>query len=88
MAKPKLLSVKRIRDIIERHDENGERIPVSIHYACMNGGEVNITEQDVVCIGVDPRHHRRTLKFLGSGEIRTVHDVLILRVNDCRIVVS
>ena len=84
----KPLHYSRLRDILEREDEHGEHIPVSISYACLNGAVVDIQEKICICIGVDPRHRRRTLKFIGSNEIRTVHDCLILRVNDSRIIVS
>ena len=88
MAHTKALHYSLLRDLLERHDEDGERIPFSISYACMNGGIVDIQEPCVICIGVDTRHKTRTLKFTNSSEIRTVHDVLILRVNDTKIVVS
>lgn len=85
--KLKPLHISRLRDIIEREDSNG-RVPFSIQYACMNGGLVDIKDKCMVCIGVDTRHRRRTLKSITSNEIRTVHDILILRVNDSRIVVN
>lgn len=81
------LHYTKIRELVEREDENG-RIPFSIAYACMNGGLVDIQEKCMVCIGVDTKHRRRTLKSLNSGDVRTIHDVLVLRVDETDIVVS
>ncbi len=88
MNKLKPLHYSRLRDILEREDASGSHIPVSISYVCLNGAVVDLHEKCCICIGVDPRHRRHTLKFLGSNQIRKVHDCLILRVNDSRIIVS
>lgn len=84
----KPLAYSRLRDLVERHDATGEHVPFSITYACLNGALIDIPTKDVICIGVDPRHRRRTIKVRTSGEIRTIHDCLILRVNDSQIVVK
>lgn len=84
----KSLSYKKIKDLVERHEPNGEHIPFSICYACLNGAVVDIPDKEVICIGVDLRHRRRTIKHRVSGEIRTIHDCLILRINDTHIVVK
>lgn len=83
----KLLHYSRVRTLLERHDTNG-RVPFSIAYACLNGAVVNISSPTIVCIGVDTKRRRRTIKAIRSGEIRTIHDCLILRVNDTKIIVS
>lgn len=85
---PKSLHYSQLKELVERHDENGERIPFAISYACLNGAVVNITERCMICIGVDLRHRRRTIKSLTSGDIRTIHDCLVLSVNDTEIIVS
>lgn len=83
----KTLHYTRVRNLVER-EKDGERVPFSITYACMNGALVDIKEKCMVCIGVDVKHRRRTLKSINSSDIRTIHDVLILRVDDTKIVVS
>ena len=84
----RMLHVSKIRSLMEREDADGHRIPFSIHYLCKNGSRVDTGEDKLaVCIGVDTRLHRHTLKFL-SGQIRQVRDVLIRRIDDTRIIVN
>lgn len=87
MAYAKHLHYTKLRELVER-EVGDEKVPFSIAYACMNGALVDIQEKCMVCIGVDVKHRRRTIKSTTSGEIRTIHDVLVLRVDDTKIVVS
>lgn len=83
--KQKILHYSKLRLLVERKDENGRPIPFSIKYVTQQG-EV-IEEEGVVCTSVDPRYNRRNVMFR-SGIIRTIRDVLILRVNDYHIKVN
>ena len=78
----------KIRELVEREAADGTRVPFAITYACMNGALVDVREKCMVCIGVDVKHRRRTLKSINSGDVRTIHDVLVLRIDDTDIVVS
>lgn len=84
----KHISSKYIKALTERHDENGDHIPFSIAYVCLDGSVKDLREKEIICIGVDPRHRRRTIKHRVSGKIRTIHDCLILRINDSKIVIK
>jgi len=55
-------------------------------YLCLNG-EV-MEAHNVVTTSVDTWNKKRTILFLDSGQYRTIHDVLILEVNNHKIVVS
>jgi len=85
----RLLHVSKVSCLMEREDQDGKRIPFSIHYKCKNGSTVDTGYDKIaVCIGVDTRLHRHTLRFIGSNQIRKVRDVLIRRIDDTRIVVK
>lgn len=87
MDKPeKLLRYQYIRRLAERKDEMGKPVPFRLQYLCMDG--TLLTGENVITTSVNVRRKMRTVKFLESGESRTLHDVLILRINDTKIVVS
>ena len=50
-------------------------------------GEV-MEAKNVVCTSVDVRHKKRNIKFLDSGQVRTIHDALVLEVNGFKILVG
>lgn len=82
----KLLRYQHARMMMERVDENGNRVPFSMRYVTMRG---EIQEfKNVVTTSVNVRKRMRTIRFLDSGEQRTIHDVLILNVNDTKIIVN
>lgn len=86
MTQQKLLRYQFVRRLVERKDERGLPVPFRIKYVCQNG-EV-ITGNNCITTSVDVKRKRRNIMFLDSGEVRTLHDVLILEVNDTKIVVS
>ena len=70
---------------MERKDERGNPVPFSFRYIKKNG---EIMEgENVVCTSVDVKKKMRTIKFLESGQVRTIHDVLLISVDDTRIIV-
>lgn len=86
MPEQKLLRYQHIRRLAERTDEKGNPIPFNLKYLCLNG-EV-MEAKNVVTTSVDVRRKKRTILFLDSGQYRTIHDVLILEINNHKIVVS
>lgn len=86
MTQPKLLRYNHLRQLMERTDEQGVPVPFRFKYICMDG-EI-MTGENVVTTSVDVRRKTRTVLFLNSGEYRTIHDVLVLEVNDTKIIVN
>ena len=71
---------------MERKDQTGKAVPFRLKYICMDGTVME--SQKVICTSVDIRHHKRNIKFVDSGQVRTIHDVLVLEVDDFKIVVN
>lgn len=86
MPEQKLLKYQHIRRLAERTDEKGYPVPFRLKYLCLNG-EV-MEANNVVTTSVDVRHKKRNILFLDSGQVRTIHDVLILEIDNHKIVVS
>ncbi|MGN0309029.1 MAG: hypothetical protein ACI4C3_00335 [Bacteroides sp.] len=84
--KQKLLRYQYVRMLCEQKDEEGNRVPFNVRYLCKDGTVTWLN--NVVTIAVNARRRRRKVKQLDSGEIRELHDVLILQVNDTKIVVN
>ena len=82
----KLLRYNHIWRLAERKDEQGNPVPFSLDYICMNGDR--LIADNVITTSVNIARKTRTVKFLNSGEVRTIHDVLIRKINDTLIVVS
>lgn len=82
----RLMKYDKLRLLIEREDENGRKIPFDILY-CTKEGKV-IANKGCICTGVDTRHRRHTYRMGGSGLPRTFRDVLVMRVNEYKIVCS
>lgn len=82
----KLLRYNQVRRLVERKDEQGNPIPFKLDYICMNGD--HMIAENVITTSVNTRKRTRTIKFLNSGEVRTIHDVLIRKIDDTLIVVS
>ena len=81
----KLLQYKHVHLLMERKDERGNPVPFSFRYIKKNG---EIMEgENVVCTSVDVKKKMHTIKFLESGQVRTIHDVLLISVDDTRIIV-
>ncbi len=88
MKKPtKFIHVSQIRRVIERHDENGAPIPVRVKYVSASNGDV-LDGEACVCCGVDTQKHNHLMLFPASGQKRRLKDVLILQVDEWKIVVG
>ena len=82
----KILRYQHAKMLMERVDEEGNRVPFNMRYVTMNG---EIQEfKNVVTTSVNARKRMRNIQFIDSGEQRTIHDVLILSVNDTKIIVN
>lgn len=82
----KMLRYQHAKMLMERVDEEGNRVPFNMRYVTMKG---EIQEfKNVVTTSVNVRKRMRNIQFIDSGEQRTIHDVLILSVNDTKIIVS
>lgn len=86
MSEPKLIRYNHLHRLMERRDEKGFPVPFRMKYICMDG-EV-MEANNVICTSVDVRHKKRNIRFLESGQVRTIHDVLVLEVNDYKILVG
>ena len=83
----KLLRYQHVRRLVERTDEEGNPIPFKLMYISKSTGELIVAE-NVITTSVNVKKRKRNVKFLNSGEVRTIHDVLIVGIDDTRIVVS
>ena len=57
---------------------SGQRVTLKV---VTTKGKINIYE-DVISLSYDHYVGTRTIKFLRSGQIRTIHDVLIIGIDD------
>lgn len=57
---------------------NGERVSLSV--ISVKGKVLNF--EDVISLSYDRYKGTRSVKFIRSGEIRTIHDVCIIGIND------
>lgn len=82
----KILRYQHAKMLMERKDEEGNRVPFNMRYVTMQG---EIQEfKNVITTSVNVRKRMRNIRFIESGEQRTIHDVLILSVNDTKIIVN
>lgn len=86
MAEQRLLRYNLLRLLTEKKDADGNPVPFDMKYICMDGEIMDA--RNVVTTSVDVKKRTRTILFLNSGEYRTIHDVLVLQVNDTKIIVS
>ena len=81
----KLLNYKYCHLLMERKDEKGNPVPFSFRYIKKNGDILDA--KNVVCTSANVKKKTHTVKFLDSGEVRTIHDVLLISIDDTRIIV-
>lgn len=86
MSEPKLLRYNHLYRLMERKDELGKPKSFRLKYICMDG--TIMESSNVICTSVDVRHRKRNIRFVDSGQVRTIHDVLVLEVDDFKIVVN
>lgn len=58
--------------------EQWEHVPFQMRAVTLKGSKM---DGEVICISVDVAYHRRRVKFVKSGEIRWVYDILIKEVD-------
>lgn len=82
----KVLHYKYAYKLMERKDEDGRPVPFSFKYISLKGEIVN--GKNVVTTSADAKHKTHTVKFLDSeGQIRKIHDVLLVSIDDTQIMV-
>lgn len=84
--KETLLRYQYLRLLTERVDQDGNKIPFRLRCSTLKG-EI-IDQENVVTTAVDVRRKLRNVKFLDSGQIRTIHDSLVLYVDNVKIVAT
>ena len=62
---------------------NASRMPFYIKFLTKTG---HVDEGTCVCLSVDIMRHQRKVKFVESGEIRVVNDILVLEVDGTRFI--
>ena len=62
---------------------NVERKPFYIKFLTKTG---HVDEGTCVCLAVNTMRHQRKVKFVESGEIRVVNDILVLNVDGTRFI--
>lgn len=82
----KLMRWQHIRRLTERTDKQGNPVPFRLRYVTQRGSIID--QENVVTTSVDVKNKMRNVKFLDSGQVRTIHDVLILQINDTKIIVN
>lgn len=83
------LHVRDVAKLIDRRSADGEKIPFSICVQAQNGRLIDTkTKKDCICLKNVPDAHAHLIKFMESEEVRQIRDVLILRVDDTRIIVG
>ncbi len=71
------IHINEARRILDKGD------PVSLSVVKKNGSILNITKDNpVVSLSYDVYTGLRTVKFLRSGEKRTIRDCMIIAIND------
>ena len=71
---------KRLSRVTELLDKNGERVPFKMLYAAKCGDIISPESGEAVVTSVDVKNGCRTVKFLASGNSRTLCDCLFLSV--------
>ena len=75
---------------INKKDAGGNRLPFYLRYCKKDGGIID--QHNVLCTSVDHNKGLRTVRFLdtadanGVAESRTLRDILILQVDNFRII--
>lgn len=81
----KALDYREAYKLMEARDESGAAKPFDVEFLTMDG--VRQTAYGVVCTSVVKRNGRRRILYPESGQFRWLYDVLVLQINDTRILV-
>lgn len=60
-----------------------QRVPFYVRFLTKSG---HVDEGRCVCLSVDTMRHQRKVKFVESGDIRVVNDILVLEVDGTRFI--
>lgn len=83
----RMLSYKRLRLLLYRTTPDGKRIPFTIRFVSHQTGEL-IEWHNVVCTSRNARKRTHTFVSTVSHNYRTVKDILILMVDNYKIIVD
>ena len=81
----KALDYREAYKLMEARDELGKAKPFDVEFITKEG--VRQTAYGVICSSVAKRKGMRRILYPESGQYRWIHDVLILQINDTRILV-
>lgn len=81
----KRLDYRQAYKLMEGKDRSGEPKVFDIRFVQLNGRMV--TAHNVICTSVDIKKGMRRIYYLVSEQWRWVYDVLILQINDTKIMV-
>ena len=70
--------LRAVRPLLDPIDKNTERKPYDVVFCTLAG---NVVKGRVVCTSSNFKNDTFNFKFIESGEIRTVHAVLLVSVN-------
>lgn len=81
----KALDYREAYKLMEARDESGNPKPFNVEFLTKEG--VRQTAYGVVCSSVLKKKGMRRILYPSSGEFRWIHDVLVLQINDTKILV-
>lgn len=74
------LHYRRLSRLTERIDAQGEPVPYNLLYAAKNGDIITPDSGEVITTSVNIQKGTRTVKFIKSGQQRTLRDCLFLSI--------
>ena len=81
----KALDYREAYKLMEAKDELGNPKPFDVEFISKEG--IRQTAYGVICSSVVPRKGMRRILYPESGLFRWIHDVLVLQINDTKILV-
>lgn len=81
----KALDYREAYKLMEAVDELGRAKPFDVEFLTKEGGRQ--TAYGVICSSVAKKTGKRRIYYPESGQFRWLYDVLILQINDTRILV-
>lgn len=74
------LHYRRLSRLTERRDAQGEPVPYKLLYVAKNGDIITPDSGEVITTSVNIQKGTRTVKFIKSGQQRTLRDCLFLSI--------
>lgn len=81
----KALDYREAYKLMEARDESGAPKPFDVEFLTKEGGRQ--TAYGVICSSVVKKKGMRRILYPESGQFRWIYDVLVLQINDTRILV-